>query len=112
MLVATPVGSPAVVPLAIPLTRAGSSRPARFEPSGSHHPESARERIHPVLLLGDLLRFEGMSLIELAPEDEFGACFFKGYYDLKRKVALAHSEWGVSTFPGVNSDYWDAEVLV
>ena len=27
-------------------------------------------------------------------------------------VALAHPEWDLSAFSGVDSDYWDAEVSV
>ena len=44
-----------------------------------------------------------------AAEDEFGANFFQGYSDLKRRVALAHPEWDLSTFSGVDLDYWDVE---
>ena len=40
-LVAILASSLGVVPLAIPLAGAGSSRPTCFEPSGSHLPESA-----------------------------------------------------------------------
>ena len=44
-LATTPAGSRGVVPLAIPLIEAGSSRPVRLEPFESHPSESARERI-------------------------------------------------------------------
>ena len=49
---------------------------------------------------------------EKPAEDEFGACFFQGYSDLKRRVALAHPEWDLSAFSRVDSNYWEAEVLV
>ena len=38
-------------------------------------------------------------------EDEFGAGFFQGYTDLKRRVALDHPEWNLSAFLGVDSNY-------
>ena len=45
-------------------------------------------------------------------EDDFGASFFQGYSDLKRRVALAYSELNSSAFSGVISDYWDAGVSI
>ena len=49
---------------------------------------------------------------EKAAEDEFRVGFFQGYTDLKRRVAMAYLEWDLSSFSGVNSNYWDMEVSV
>ena len=40
---------------------------------------------------------------------EFGLEFFQGYADLKKRVALVHAEWDLSTFSRVNLYYWDME---
>ena len=48
---------------------------------------------------------------EKSAEDEFGAGFFQGYSDLKRRVALIHTEWNLTAFSEVDSDYWDMEAL-
>ena len=47
---------------------------------------------------------------EKAVDDEFGAGFFQEYSNLKKKATLAHLEWDLSDFSGVDSDYWDMEV--
>ena len=39
-----------------------------------------------------------------AAEDEFEAEYLQGYIDLKRRVALVHLVWDLSTLSGVNSD--------
>ena len=44
-----------------------------------------------------------------AVEDEFTAGFFQGYSDLKRRVAVDHPKWDISTYSRVDSDYWEAE---
>ena len=44
-----------------------------------------------------------------AANDEFEAGFFQGYLELNGRVALAHPEWDLSAFSGVDSDYWDIE---
>ena len=38
-----------------------------------------------------------------AAEKEFGAGFFQGYSDLKRRVALVHPEWDLTAYLGVES---------
>ena len=42
---------------------------------------------------------------EKVAEKEFGADFFQGYSDLKRRVALVHLEWDLTAFSGVELDY-------
>ena len=49
---------------------------------------------------------------EKTTEDELEAGFIQGYFDLRRRVTLAHLEWDLSAFSGVDSDYWDAEVSI
>ena len=50
--------------------------------------------------------------VEKAAEDEFGAGFFWGFLDLKRRVALTHPEWDLTAFSRVNSDYYNIEVSI
>ena len=42
-------------------------------------------------------------------EKDFGTCFFQGYSDEKKRVALIHPKWDVSGFSGIESDYWKVE---
>ena len=46
-----------------------------------------------------------------AAEEEFGANFFQGYSDLKRRVALVHPEWDLTAFSDVESDFWEVEAF-
>ena len=50
-----------------------------------------------------------LSASQKKAENEFDAGFFQGYADLKRRVALLHPEWDLSTFSGVESDFWDVD---
>ena len=61
-----------------------------------------------------LVAAETKALVDLAAtqaeaakevEKEFRVGFFQGYSDLKRKVALVHPEWDLSSFSGAKSDY-------
>ena len=42
---------------------------------------------------------------EKATEEDFGSGFFQGYDNLKRRVALAHPEWDLSSLSGIDLDY-------
>ena len=44
-----------------------------------------------------------------AADQEFDKGFFQGYSDLKRRVAVDHSEWDLSGYSGVDSDFFDVE---
>ena len=42
-------------------------------------------------------------------DEEFEAGFFQGYSDLKRRVAVDHPEWDLSTYSRADSDFWEVE---
>ena len=60
-----PTVHPTVIPFGVPLVEA-AGWPVRSEAERSHSPEPARDRIRSALLLGDVQRFEKLTLLELA----------------------------------------------
>ena len=40
-----------------------------------------------------------------AADEEFEVGFLQGYMDLKRRVALAHPDWDLSSYPNVEFNY-------
>ena len=61
----TPTSSPMAIPLATPLDGGSSAEPVRLEDPGCSFPESIRKRIRPAPLLGEVKRFDRMSLHKL-----------------------------------------------